>query len=293
MPKNKNKNINTNTNKHQIYSEAFPPNKNGERKKLSSFSSYHEILIGEEIDIKKIIYKPLTKSYKEEIKKLHKEWFPVEYDDDYFENIFINKYGGYFTIGAFYKIKEQEIILGLALCQYREISDYFINHTSPQSIEEICKNIDFNEEVQSYLRCEDYLCAYIMTIGVLDECRKLHIGSEIIKNIINKVLWDNICVGIYLDVINYNNSAIKFYERNGFHKVSTIKNYYELKGTYYDSEVFLKIFTRKEKDDFRAKNYSILRKIINLLVLTPINIVFKVIFFFLLCQCFRNKIKTE
>ena len=292
MPKNKYKNSNNN-NTHQIFSEAFPPKKNGERKKLYSFSSYHDILVGEEINTKEITYKPLNKSHKEETKKLHKEWFPVEYDDDYFENIFENKYGNFFTIGAFYKIKDQEIILGLALCQYREISDYFISHTSPQTIEEICKNIDFNEEVQSYLRCEDYQCAYIMTIGVLDECRKLHIGSELIKKIINKVLWDNICVGIYLDVINYNNSAIKFYERNGFQKVSTIKNYYELKGTYYDSEVFLKIFTRKEKDDFRAKNYSILRKIINLLVLTPINIVFKVIFFFLLCQCFRNKIKTE
>ena len=39
--------------------------------------------------------------------------------------------------------QEKEIILGLALCEYRPVSEYFAKHTSREAVEEICKNIDF------------------------------------------------------------------------------------------------------------------------------------------------------
>ncbi len=292
MPKKKNINKKK-KNSVEVFSEAFPPNKSGVRTTLYSFSSYHEMIKGVNINKEQIIYKPLSKFYIDEIKKLHKEWFPIDYDDEYFQKIFTNKYNSYFTIGAFYTCQGQEIILGMALCQFRDVSEYFAKHTSKEVVDEICKNIDFHEEVQAYMRCEDYNSVYIMTIGVIDECRKLNIGSNLIKYIINKALMDNICIGVYLDVICYNTSAIKFYEKNGFKKVSTIKNYYHLKGELYDCEVFVKIFTREEKDDFRAKNYSFLRKIINKVILSPIHVIYKILIFILFFQCFRKKIKSE
>jgi GNAT superfamily N-acetyltransferase len=276
-----------------IISEAFPPNKHGERKKFVPLSLSHDLLTGIQIKKEKIVYKPLLKTDIEEIKKLHKEWFPLSYEDDYFQQIFANKSGSYFTIGAYYAIDNKDIILGLALCEFRPVSEYFVKHTSPKAIEEICRNIDFNEEVQSYLRCEDYNCAYIMTIGVLDECRQLHIGSELINRIIDKAMTDNICIGVYLDVVYYNSSAIKFYENNGFKRVTTLKNYYNINENLYDCDVFLRIFTRKEKDDYRAKHYGFLRKLINLIIITPLNIVYKIIIFIFLFQCFRNKIKVD
>ncbi len=283
MPKNK---------RQEVYSEAFPPNSMGRRKILLSLSNTHNILKDITINPEEIIYKPISSLYIAEVKKLHKEWFPVEYDDDYFQKIFENKHGIYFSIGAFYNYNKREIILGLALCEYRPICEYFIKHTSSEAIDEICKNINIQEEVISYLRCEDYNCAYIMTIGVLDECRKLGIGTNLVKYILNEALNDRLCVGCYLDVIYYNNSAIKFYEKNGFKKISTIKNYYDLKGDHYDCEVYLKVFTRKEKDDFRKKNFSCFQKILNKL-LFPFILFVKVIIFFLFFQCFRGKIKKE
>jgi hypothetical protein len=114
------KNINK---KYKIFSEAFPPNEKGERQQLLSLSSYHHLLNGITINPKDIIYKPLTKNNLIEVKNLHKEWFPVEYDDSYFEIILDNPCGNYFTIGAFYNFKNlsdntnREIILGLALCE--------------------------------------------------------------------------------------------------------------------------------------------------------------------------------
>ena len=98
--------------------------------------------------------------------------------------------------------------------------------------------------------------------------------------------------GMKITVI-YNNSAIKFYEKNGFKKVTEIRNYYNINGNHYDSGVYLRIFTRKEKDDFRDKNSNILSKIINTVIIMPLNLVYKIIIFILFFQCFRSKIKYE
>ena len=285
------KNINK---KYKIFSEAFPPNEKGERQQLLSLSSFHDLLNGITINPKDIIYKPLTKNNLIEVKNLHKEWFPVEYDDEFFEQIFNNNCCNYFTIGAFYNIKNsnenREIILGLALCEWEFISDYFINHTNQKVIDEICENIDINEEVQACLKCQLYHCVYIMTIGVLDEYRKMNIGTNILNNIYNIAIKDDICVGIYLDVIYYNKSAIKFYEKNNFKKVNEIKDYYDLNGKNYDANVYLRILSRKEKDDFREKNRTYLTKVIYKYIIKPINFLIKIILYVLLLQCFRKKI---
>ena len=306
MPKKNNKAKKRNIS-YDIYSEAFPPNKDGSRSKISSHSHIHDLLKGQDdtlkkIDPTKIVYKPLTISNISEVKNLHKEWFPIDYDDNYFKKIFINKHSSYFTVGAFYNFeikqennitKKEEIIIGMALCEFREVSKYFVNHTSREAVKEICDNIDFNEEVHSYLNCQSYNCVYIMTIGVLDEFRKLHIGSNLIKYIIDTAMSEYLCVGVYLDVIVYNQSAINFYEKNGFKKVSNIKNYYDIKGVPYDSDVFLKIFTRKEKDEFRRKNYALWKRLLYNFFLTPMNVIYKIIIFIVFCQCFRNKIKID
>ncbi len=281
--------------KHKIFSEAFPPNEKGERQQLLSLSSFHNLVHGIEINTNEIIYKSLTKNNLLEIKNLHKEWFPIEYDDSYFQVILDNPCGNYFTIGAFYNIKNcnnnenKEIILGLALCEWDSISDYFINHTNSQTIEEISKNINVNEEVIACLKCQYYHCVYIMNIGVLDEYRKMNIGSNILTQILNIALKDDICVGIYLDVINYNKSAIKFYEKNNYKKVNEIKEYYEINGKKHDAHVYLRVITRKEKDEFREKNKTSSFKFINKYIINPITYIIKGFLFILLFQCCRKK----
>jgi GNAT superfamily N-acetyltransferase len=282
----------------QIFSEAFPPNKKGRREKLDISSSSHMLLKDTKLDPNNIIYKPLTKQDIEETKNLHKEWFPIKYSDEYFNTIFNSKEGKYFSIGAFYNIineetkEKKEIIIGLALCEWIVGSDYFFKVFGKESALEISKNINYIEEVYSYLKYDDYHCIYIMTIGVLDEFRKMKIGSNIVERIINIGLSDKLCIGIFLDVIYYNYSAIKFYKRNEFKKVKTNKNYYNLNGTKYDAHVFLRIFSRKEKDRFRYKNSNVIKKSIDML-LNPIFFIFKIIIFIIFLQCFRNKIKLK
>ena len=236
-----------------IFSEAFPQNKDGRRQKIRVCSQSHELLKNHSLKSNNIIYKPLSLSDLPEIKNLHKEWFPIDYDDEYFKKIFNNKNKNYFTIAAYYTLENpsdkniKEIIIGIAMCEYRGVSDYFVKHTSKMAIQKICDNIDFNEEVYSYLKCQDYCVIYIMTIGVIDEFRKLNIGTNLIYKICEIALCEYLCIGVYLDVVDYNKSAIQFYEKNGFEKVAKIKNYYDINKNFYDADVFLKVFTRKEK----------------------------------------------
>ena len=59
------------------------------------------------------------------------------------------------------------------------------------------------------------------------------------------------CIGVYLHVICYNEIAIKFYKKNKFRKVSKVNNYYYINGKNYDSFVFLRLISKKEKEDYK------------------------------------------
>ena len=63
---------------------------------------------------------------------------------------------------------------------------------------------------------------YIMTIGVIDECRKLGIGTQMLDYTIDLIeqTFEH-CLAIYLHVADYNQAAIKFYEKHEFRKVGT------------------------------------------------------------------------
>ena len=81
-----------------------------------------------------------------------------------------------------------------------------------------------------------------MTIGVIDECRRDGLGTQLLKyteNILAQ-MWPA-CEVIYLHVIDYNQTAIKFYEKNNFATLKTIKNHYKnLKGFDYDAVIMYK-----------------------------------------------------
>ena len=84
-----------------------------------------------------------------------------------------------------------------------------------------------------------------MTIGVIDECRKLGIGSYLLNCTINTVLnnakWRETCKFIYLHVVSYNTVAIKFYERNGFTNCKLLKDWYEIFEKPYDAILLYKL----------------------------------------------------
>ena len=81
------------------------------------------------------------------------------------------------------------------------------------------------------------LCGYLNTFGVIDEYRRLGIGTKLMEKYINEMKNRN-CVALYLHVIEHNNSAIKFYEKMKWSHAGVKKNYYYYDNSFYDGVIF-------------------------------------------------------
>lgn len=276
-----------------IYSEAFPPSK---RKNKSNFlSSCHELLKGENLKEENISYRPLDKNDLEEILLLHREWFPIKYEEKFFEQLYENYYGNFYSLCAVYKLenKEKEIIVGFISVDYQYVSDKFESHTSDEILQKISEEISFYDDMNCNLTFENYRCAYIMTLGVIDEFRRMKIGSNLISLVMDYYLYDTLCICLYLDVISYNSSAIKFYKRNNFEEVTTIKNFYKIDGNVYDSKVFVLPFTKIQKKEYRKKHFSFFFNYFVYYLNLMFYLIMYVISLNLCCRCIRKKHKLD
>jgi ribosomal protein S18 acetylase RimI-like enzyme len=83
-----------------------------------------------------------------------------------------------------------------------------------------------------------------MTIGVLDECRKLGIGSFLLQSTLRALSthpeWQSQVKFIYLHVADYNDQAIRFYAKNGFEKLKVLKEWYTIFEKPYDAILLFK-----------------------------------------------------
>ena len=70
------------------------------------------------------------------------------------------------------------------------------------------------------------------------------------------IICFDLVVGIYLNVISTNTSAKKFYEKNGLKCVNHIKDFYPVGNKVYDCDVYIKIFSKKEKELCKKYSYS-------------------------------------
>lgn len=53
---------------------------------------------------------------------------------------------------------------------------------------------------------------YILTLGIIDECRQLGLGTYLLNYTYNTVMKKYpLCKIVYLHVVEYNSSAIQFY----------------------------------------------------------------------------------
>ena len=233
----------------KIYSAAFPLNECNESVSLKPISQIHKKLLNIELNPDLITYHPIDISYIEEVILLHKEWFPVDYERKYFQEVLNNKNKNFYNIAAFYPIENEENLIAIALCEIQNINHKFRYHSSFEILDIINKHINFFENNRRIIKMKDFNCMYIMTLGVIDEFRQHKIGSKLIDIIIEKSLEIEFTKCVYLDVITYNEPAIKFYEKNGFKNVTTIKCYYNLKNNYYDSFVFCKIFENNKENN--------------------------------------------
>mmetsp|Transcript_20899 Transcript_20899/g.40974 ORF Transcript_20899/g.40974 Transcript_20899/m.40974 type:complete len:379 (+) Transcript_20899:13-1149(+) len=81
---------------------------------------------------------------------------------------------------------------------------------------------------------------YILTVATHPSCRRSGIGSELLKEAMRVAEEDKSCGVVYLHVITYNESAIRFYQRHGFVCVDTLRNFYRINGESFDAFLYAK-----------------------------------------------------
>ena len=79
---------------------------------------------------------------------------------------------------------------------------------------------------------------YIMTLATTEDYRRTGLASLLLKKLIQNATSNRNCGLVYLHVITYNTSAIKFYEKNGFQRVAQCEGYYLIDGVSYDSYLY-------------------------------------------------------
>ena len=89
-----------------------------------------------------------------------------------------------------------------------------------------------------------------MTIGVIDEVRKLGIGSRLLQQVTELMLNSYYTVeALYLHVVSYNHSALAFYDKNGFLRVAELKEWYTIHGEKFDALLLYKPLVRDDFDE--------------------------------------------
>lgn len=219
-------------------SEAFPPgfkNNNTYHAKVHSFLSTLET----EIDLESIEFKKIeNESELEEIKKLHKEWFPVEYPDAFFREM----YGGrYQTLLAIYRAK----VLG------QKKTETFILGSITYEILEIDNNV---HQFSIKQLCNQDRGLYIVTFGVVNELRKKGLAGRLLDQVIQIAKERRNIKYIYLDVVTYNKTAINFYLKHGFRYIYCKENNYLLFSKWYHAGVYA-LFLNGGKKAWYSEDY--------------------------------------
>lgn len=320
MEETETENLNEETNntkrfkkKIRVSSDAFPPKHAFESKKIQpAYSDIHKYLKDEKIQIEIGMVK-LRKIKKEDltqIKPLFKEWFPLDYDEQFYEKIFsrLEEDTGISLVAYienpksksdFSNLKTQknqsknenenekvenltfltELIIGLII-------------TNKVSLENYIARVPYRYENLGYL---DEICfntkyfVYVQSLGVIDECRRLKLGTLLLDEIIKIHNKDFHCLGIYLHVVVYNAAAIKFYEKNGFKEMNHLYNYYFINDTYYDSKAMVRLFYKEQKDI----GTNFIFRLLEFLLVSPFKILFLIITLFMCCKRYRHLRKLK
>lgn len=86
---------------------------------------------------------------------------------------------------------------------------------------------------------------YIMTLGSTKSFRGRGLGSKLMIECMNIIEQVPDCGVIYLHVITYNTTAIRFYERLGYYRIQEIKDYYTIENEKFDCYLYAKFINGK------------------------------------------------
>ena len=151
-----------------------------------------------------------------EIKALHRECFPVQYEDSFFHNA-CKRLGvrNAPLISVIAVECESSKVIGCILAQFNKVG----------------KIDDKNLFADSYEPAREVL--YILTLGLTHEYRRSGLGTRLLQFAMENARNNACCGAIYLHVIHYNEAAIRFYERNDFMFFRSLDEFYSIGESYF------------------------------------------------------------
>jgi len=190
-----------------------------------------------------ISYRPFHEGDRDQLQELHKEWFPVTYKDEFYDELvyerMVNTGEKLFTCAAI----------------YHEDDGTPPNLSPSQSATEPPIAANESQDTTSSEEEEDYIIAcvvgslldvtrldkdtvsllvsdpvrfkkvfYIMTLGTVTEFRNARLATSLVEKCMRIVEKNEQCGALYLHVATFNTAAIRFYERLGFYRVKEIES---------------------------------------------------------------------
>ena len=177
-----------------------------------------------------VTFRPLQESDREEIQRLHEDWFPVDYKEDFYDGVVQNKMAStgqpLYTQVAVISCPEtqQERIIGCIVGAFVQVAK-----CKTESVELMVPN------PQRHTRM-----FYIMTLGTVKEFRGRGLATTLLEQCFDIIEADSECGVSYLHVITYNAAAIQFYEKLEFSRVEELENYYLIDDQKYNCYLYAK-----------------------------------------------------
>ena len=177
-----------------------------------------------------VTFRPLQESDREEIQRLHEDWFPVDYKEDFYDGVVQNKMAStgqpLYTQVAVITCPntQQERIIGCIVGAFVQVA-----RSKSKSVELMVPNP--NRHTRMF---------YIMTLGTIKEFRGRGLATTLLEQCFDIIEADSECGVSYLHVITYNTAAIQFYEKLEFSRVEEIENYYLIDDQKYNCYLYAK-----------------------------------------------------
>jgi ribosomal protein S18 acetylase RimI-like enzyme len=189
-----------------------------------------------------VSFRPFQDSDREQVQGRHEEWFPVRYQQEFYDDLvhhrMFNSGEQLFTYAVIYhddneahsdvqscsswcssshdSIANEDFIVACVVGTFLNVSS-MDNTTSSLLV----------SNPSRYTRL-----FYIMTLGTVTEFRHSRLATTLIEKCIEIVENDSQCGALYLHVITFNTAAIRFYERLGFYRVKEIEGKSNLGGIH-------------------------------------------------------------
>lgn len=216
-------------------SDAFPPDADEDISEKNQYVAevHHLLLDSEHSQLKELVKTPgklrytseVNEEYIHQLDHLHKEFFPVEYGDLFFQYI---RRGELRTLNCLAMLpdksdnpvpQEKEYIVG---CLVYKVKDFDTSQLS------------YWEQTKLMFKKKKY-SAHIYTLGVVHEFRGTGLAQNLFSKFLELECKPNQIKHLFLDCASYNKSALKFYQKAGFLALKRTQNYYHIFGKDYDS----------------------------------------------------------